>query len=247
MAGRPPQTVCRAINGRGGAWSADDRLVFAADAATALSIVSASQAAIHDRSLSSVRVISRTAGRKCCATADCCCSSGAATRGAGYLRHFAERPGELRHHSCDLRLRHRHQPDLLFVLDGELRRAAARTPTGPALRRGRPGGAQGQHVEHDELARLGLEQRRAGTWSRGGGLSELVWFDRRGIRLGTAGPPDRYVDFRLAPDERRVALARVDPVSDTADLGMLDLGRNFVTALTSSSQTDASPIWSSDR
>ena len=27
---------------------------------------------------------------------------------------------------------------------------------------------------------------------------------------------------------------------------MLDLGRNFVTALTSSSQTDASPIWSSD-
>ena len=61
---------------------------------------------------------------------------------------------------------------------------------------------------------------------------------------GTAGPPDRYVDFRLSPDERRVALARIDPASNTADLGMLDLGRNFVTALSSSSQTDASPIWS---
>ena len=82
------------------------------------------------------------------------------------------------------------------------------------------------------------------TWSSGGGLSELVWFDCRGAPLGTAGPPDRYVDFRLAPDERRVALARVDPASNAADLGMLDLGRNFVTALTSSSRTDASPIWS---
>ncbi len=82
------------------------------------------------------------------------------------------------------------------------------------------------------------------TWSRGGGLSELVWFDRSGIRLGTAGPPDRYVDFRLSPDERRVALSRIDPASDTADLGMLDLSRNFVTAISSSSQTDASPIWS---
>ncbi len=57
------------------------------------------------------------------------------------------------------------------------------------------------------------------TWSSVGGLSELVWFDRRGSRLGTAGQPDRYVDFRLSPDERRVALARVDPSSNTADLG----------------------------
>ena len=83
------------------------------------------------------------------------------------------------------------------------------------------------------------------TWSSGDDLSELVWFDRRGAPSGTAGPPDHYVDFRLAPDERRVALARVDRASNTADLGMLDLARNFVTALTSSSQTDASPIWSS--
>ena len=76
------------------------------------------------------------------------------------------------------------------------------------------------------------------------GPERLVWFDRSGIRLGAAGPPDRYFDFRLSPDERRVALSRIDPVSDTADLGMLDLSRNFVTAISSSSQTDASPIWS---
>ena len=82
------------------------------------------------------------------------------------------------------------------------------------------------------------------TWSSGSGLSELVWFDRSGIRLGPAGPPDRYFDFRLSPDERRVALSRIDPASDTPDLGMLDLSRNFVTAISSSSQTDASPIWS---
>jgi len=82
------------------------------------------------------------------------------------------------------------------------------------------------------------------TWSSGSGLSELVWFDRSGIRLGPAGPPDRYFDFRLSPDERRVALSRIDPASDTPDLGMLDLNRSFVTPISSSSQTDASPIWS---
>ena len=41
LAGRSPQPVCRAVNGRGGAWSPDDRIVFCGGYGVALSIVNA--------------------------------------------------------------------------------------------------------------------------------------------------------------------------------------------------------------
>ena len=135
---------------------------------------------------------------------------------------------------------------MLFVLDGEL----VAQPFDPVtLQLSAEAVPVGFKVSPSSTMNSPLSASSSGvlgTWSSIGSLSELVWFDRRGVRLGTAGQPDGYVDFRLAPDERRVALARVDPASNTADLAMLDLGRNFVTALTSSSQTDASPNWSSD-
>jgi Tol biopolymer transport system component len=84
------------------------------------------------------------------------------------------------------------------------------------------------------------------TWSGNGVLGELVWFDAHGSRLGTVGRPDRYVDFRLSPDDRRLAVSRVDPVSNTPDLAVVDLGTGGLTTLTSSPGTDATPVWSAD-
>jgi len=41
-------------------------------------------------------------------------------------------------------------------------------------------------------------------------------------------------------------LSRVDPATNTADLAILDLERGALMALTSSPQTDATPVWSPD-
>jgi Tol biopolymer transport system component len=66
------------------------------------------------------------------------------------------------------------------------------------------------------------------------------------VKTGNAYDTDRYVDFRLAPDERRLAVARVDLARNTADLAILDLERRALTPLASSSQTDATPVWSAN-
>ena len=83
------------------------------------------------------------------------------------------------------------------------------------------------------------------TWSAGNAVSELVWFDRAGKRLGVVDTPAQYIDFRLSPDQTRLAFARVDGGA-TPDLWVMDLARGSPAPLTSSPHTDATPIWSPD-
>jgi eukaryotic-like serine/threonine-protein kinase len=54
------------------------------------------------------------------------------------------------------------------------------------------------------------------------------------------------VDFRLSPDERRLAVSRVDPIRNRSDLAILNLATGGQTRLSASPQTDASPVWSPD-
>ncbi len=53
----------------------------------------------------------------------------------------------------------------------------------------------------------------------------LTWFDRNGNKLDTAANSARYVDFRISPDGRRVAISVVDPQTDRPDVNVLDLAR----------------------
>jgi serine/threonine protein kinase len=76
--------------------------------------------------------------------------------------------------------------------------------------------------------------------------ADLVWMDRAGTRLGSVGATGEYVDFRLSPDDRQLAVAEVDPDSDRPDLRVLDLARGARLRLTHDSATDASPVWSPD-
>ena len=77
-------------------------------------------------------------------------------------------------------------------------------------------------------------------------MAELAWIGRDGRRLGVAGGPGGYVDFRLSPDGRYLAVAEVEPHSDRSDLRLLDLMRGANMRLTTSLATDASPVWSPD-
>jgi Tol biopolymer transport system component len=76
--------------------------------------------------------------------------------------------------------------------------------------------------------------------------AELVWFGRDGQRLGVAAPSGAYVDFRLSPDGRHLAVAEVEPHTRLPDLRLIDLIRGTNTRLTTSPATDASPVWSPD-
>jgi serine/threonine protein kinase len=72
--------------------------------------------------------------------------------------------------------------------------------------------------------------------------AELAWIGRDGQRLGVAEGPGQYVDFRLSPDSRFLAMAEVE----RSDLRLVDLTRGTNLRLTTSPATDASPIWSPD-
>ena len=74
--------------------------------------------------------------------------------------------------------------------------------------------------------------------------SELRWVDRSGRTGELVSPEGDYVDFRLSPDQSRVAYARVDPQMQAPDVWILDLTRVTSTRITSERLVDAGPIWS---
>lgn len=55
-----------------------------------------------------------------------------------------------------------------------------------------------------------------------------------------------YVNFRLSPDEQRLALSRVDPAVGSADLWLADLQKHVLTRFTFDPATDTAPVWSLD-
>jgi len=79
------------------------------------------------------------------------------------------------------------------------------------------------------------------------GLTELKWFDRNGTALQSVGPPAHYVDPALSPNQRQVAVARVDADVGASHIVLLDVTTGTATPLTSGgSSWDRSPIWSPD-
>jgi Tol biopolymer transport system component len=75
--------------------------------------------------------------------------------------------------------------------------------------------------------------------------SQLAWVDRRGKGLGEVGEPGTYLDFSLAPDGKRVMLARVSGRRDL-DLWLVDVATAGMTRFTFDPAADRSPVWSPD-
>jgi Tol biopolymer transport system component len=72
---------------------------------------------------------------------------------------------------------------------------------------------------------------------------QLVWLDRTGKQVGSAGPPEGYANFRLSPDERSVVFNRPGAGQD---IWVLDIARGVPTRITFDPATDNVPIWSYD-
>jgi len=73
--------------------------------------------------------------------------------------------------------------------------------------------------------------------------SQLTWFDRAGKPLGTVGPPGAYSAIRLSPDEKRIALQRLDDEKGTFDICLIDTTSGATTRLTFDPANDVYPIW----
>jgi serine/threonine protein kinase len=77
--------------------------------------------------------------------------------------------------------------------------------------------------------------------------SRLEWFDRKGTSLGIAtNAVADYVNFRLSPDDRRIAVTQVDQKQNTTDIWIVDVDRRLPERFTDHAGTDTSPVWSPD-
>jgi eukaryotic-like serine/threonine-protein kinase len=76
--------------------------------------------------------------------------------------------------------------------------------------------------------------------------TQLVWFDRAGKQLGTAGAAGHYSDIRLSPDGKRVAFQRLDTERGASDIWLMELARGTPSRLTFDPANDGDAVWSPD-
>jgi eukaryotic-like serine/threonine-protein kinase len=76
--------------------------------------------------------------------------------------------------------------------------------------------------------------------------AQMIWTDRAGKTLGQPSPPGGYWDLSLSPDEKTVAISKLDGAN--TDIWLHDIGRGTDTRLTFAAMNAAS-VWSpkSDR
>ena len=90
---------------------------------------------------------------------------------------------------------------------------------------------------------------RTGTLAYAGTLSipgQLTWFDRGGTPSESVGSLGDYPDFRLSPDQTRLAASLADPKTGFPDIWITDLTRRGSAPFTFGPATNASPVWAPD-
>jgi eukaryotic-like serine/threonine-protein kinase len=75
---------------------------------------------------------------------------------------------------------------------------------------------------------------------------QLVWVDRQGKQIGSLGAVGGYSRPWLSPDEKRVAVDRLDSQTDTRDLWLYDVAGGGASHFTFDPANDFYPVWSPD-
>ena len=73
---------------------------------------------------------------------------------------------------------------------------------------------------------------------------QLIWFDRSGKQISTAGSPSGYTDCVLSPDGKRAALQKID--GGNSDIWIMDLVRGVPIRFTFAPSSEDNPAWSAD-
>ncbi|MFS8085776.1 MAG: protein kinase domain-containing protein, partial [Acidobacteriota bacterium] len=84
------------------------------------------------------------------------------------------------------------------------------------------------------------------AYQTGSTMSQLVWFDRAGKKLGTVGDPDSYASLDLTRDGQRAVIGLLDADGRQSDVWLLDLARGTKSRLTFDPQSEGDPLWSPD-
>ncbi len=77
-------------------------------------------------------------------------------------------------------------------------------------------------------------------------LGRLNWFDRHGNPSGAIAAVADYIDFRLSPNEKRLAFSMVDPASNYPHVWIADLDRGGTSRMTHGAGTNVAVLWSPD-
>ena len=78
-------------------------------------------------------------------------------------------------------------------------------------------------------------------------IGRLTWIDRSGSALASAGVPDGdYTDFRLSPDESRLAASLYNVKTNALEIWLTDLARRGAFRWAPPGLITASPLWSPD-
>jgi hypothetical protein len=77
-------------------------------------------------------------------------------------------------------------------------------------------------------------------------MGQLIWFDRSGNPSGPVGPPGDYLDFRLSPDQMRLAASVSDLKTGVPDIWLTDLALGNPVPLTFGPYYNITPVWSAD-
>jgi Tol biopolymer transport system component len=88
------------------------------------------------------------------------------------------------------------------------------------------------------VSETGVLAYRTGT-----NVSRLIWFDRRGVEIGSTSEPKDYQRPRLSPNGHSFAVEVADPRNGTTDIWNYALSRS-ATRLTFEPGMENSPIWS---
>jgi len=75
---------------------------------------------------------------------------------------------------------------------------------------------------------------------------QLAWYNRDGRRLAPIGEPGLYGIVALSPEEKRLALERLDPQLRTHDIWTLELASGILSRQTFHPTDETDPIWSPD-
>jgi serine/threonine protein kinase len=249
ISGEPPQTICDAGDGRGGAWSREGEIVFAPNIGDVLYHVSAAGGPptplttfeqLHGENShrwpyflpdgKHFVFFVRSSKQEfqgfyvgLLGTKD----KKLLLRGAGSVA-YAD-PGYL-----------------LFVRDGTLIAqhfdAESLRVTGEPFSVAQPVGYAGNLWSEFSLSTNGiLTYRRAGSTR-----NRLIWFSRQGKQLESVSVPDDYEPFRLSPNEKILAGSRLDPQTRQGDVWLFELSRGVLSRFTFDASYDYLPVWSPD-
>ena len=76
--------------------------------------------------------------------------------------------------------------------------------------------------------------------------SQLIWYDRNGLKIGSVGDPGRYVAMDLSPDNSKAAVEILDANGRNGEIWVVELSRGISTRFTFDPSADLCPVWSPD-